>query len=95
MKEITHAEVLRIAHLARLHLEGSQVAEVATELGRILEAFSALQAARLEPAELPAATTPAMNRRGDRVEPSLPRDRALGAAPEVAHGHIRIPRVLG
>ena len=95
MKEITHADVRRIAHLARLRLDESQVAEISAQLARILEAFSALQAAELEPADPSPDTTAAEERRPDVVGASLPRDRALAAAPDVEDGHIRIPRILG
>jgi aspartyl-tRNA(Asn)/glutamyl-tRNA(Gln) amidotransferase subunit C len=95
MKAITHAEVRRIAHLARLHLDEGQVAEVSAELARILEAFSALQAAELEPAKPSWDTPPAVDRRADVVGVSLTRERALAGAPDAEDGHIRIPRVLG
>ncbi len=95
MKPITHAEVRRIAHLARLRLDEGQVAEVSAQLARILEAFSALQAADLVPAKPSSGTTAPMDRRPDVVVSSLPRSRALAAAPDVEDGHIRIPRVLG
>jgi len=94
MKEITHAEVRRIAHLARLRLDEDQVAEISSQLARILEAFSALQAADLEPAEPSRHTGAAVGRRPDAVGTSLSRDSALAAAPDVEDGHIRIPRVL-
>lgn len=94
MEEMTRAQVLRIAHLARLRLDESQVEEAVAQLAHILEAFSALQAAQLAPAEPLCDTAITLNRRPDRVDASLPRDRALAAAPEVEDGHIRVPRVL-
>ncbi len=95
MPKITHAEVRRIAHLARMRLDESQVAEISAQLAHILEAFSTLQAADLEPATPSPDTTAAVGRRPDVVGPSLPRDRALAAAPDGEDGHVRIPRVLG
>ena len=94
MAEITSDDVRHIARLARLHLEGSQVDAMRTQLARILEAFSAIQACPLAPGEDPAEGKTGSGGRTDSVEGSLPRDQALAAAPDAADGHIRIPRVL-
>jgi len=94
MPELTHAEVKRIARLARLRLDDDQVAEISTQLDRILKAFSTLQAADLKPAAPAADAAGAVARRPDVEGESLPRERALAAAPDAEDGHIRIPRVL-
>jgi len=94
MPDMTHAEIRRIARLARLRLDDDQVAVVSAQLARILKAFSALQAAKLKPATPAREAAAAPPRRPDKTVASLPRDRALAAAPDVEDGHIRIPRVL-
>jgi len=96
MLEITDQEVRRIARLARLHLQESEVGDLRLQLGRILEVFSVLQAADL-PAAPPPLPDPAAGgeQRADTPIPSLPREEALSEAPDAADGHVRIPRVLG
>ena len=96
MFEITDEEVRRIARLARLHLQEEEVASLQSQLGRILELFSVLQAADLPSRAAPAeVTAPDGGRRADAPEPSLSREQALAEAPESEDGLIRIPRALG
>ena len=96
MPEITDQEVRRIARLARLHLQEEEVLALRTQLGRILEAFSALQAADLAATPPPPPDqAPRGGHREDTPVPSLSREEALDQAPDAADGHVRIPRVLG
>ncbi len=85
--------VTRIARLAALDLGEDETTEMADQLTRIVEHFEAL---RSVPDELladvvDAAATPlrADEPRGPRELPAVEAN-----APEVAHGHFVVPRVV-
>ena len=85
--------VSRIARLSALDLGEEETGEMAEQLTRIVEHFEALRSVPDELLEdLPDA--PATPLRGD--EPRGPRELpAVEAnAPEIAHGHFVVPRVV-
>jgi len=89
-------EVKRIAQLARLALTPEEQALYASQLTRILEYARQLAA-------LPTEGVPPMTRvdeesaleRPDAPHASLPRDEALGNAPESIAGLFVVPRAIG
>jgi aspartyl-tRNA(Asn)/glutamyl-tRNA(Gln) amidotransferase subunit C len=93
---IDRAEVRRIADLAQLELDESEVAALARELQSILDHFAALD--ELDTSDVdPAPTHPptAAGSRDDAVRPGLSAAEALAGAPQADEGHFRVPRVLG
>jgi aspartyl-tRNA(Asn)/glutamyl-tRNA(Gln) amidotransferase subunit C len=92
------SEVERIAALAQLELDDSEVELFAKQLGDILEYATQVQAidtAGVRPTAS-VATTHAADR-ADVPRPSLPRDEALANAPDAAResGLFKVPRVIG
>ena len=92
---IDHAEVRRIARLARLELDADAVATLARELQTILDHVAVLDELDLDSvpstASLPHDRQPL---REDTARACLSNDAALSNAPEHAAGLFRVPRVL-
>lgn len=89
-------EITRVARLARLALTDEETQLFARQLGDILEyarQIAAVDTSNVTPAAHAGAVTPL---REDRVQPSLPRDAALAAAPDADRdaGFFKVPRVL-
>jgi aspartyl-tRNA(Asn)/glutamyl-tRNA(Gln) amidotransferase subunit C len=89
-------EIARVARLARLALTDEETDLFARQLGDILEyarQIAAVDTSHVTPTAHAGAATPL---REDRVQPSLPRDAALAAAPEADReaGFFKVPRVL-
>lgn len=86
--------VRRVARLAALDLEAGEDERLAAGLTRIVEHFEALRAV---PDEIlpPPPVPPASPLRAD-LPSGDPGERpfALGNAPESAHGHFVVPRVV-
>ena len=96
MSQPSVEQVRRIARLARLRLEPDEIRRLQADLGRILQAFSALESVDVDGVEPTSHVLDlAGGDRDDRLRPGLDRDRVLGAAPDAADGHFRTPRVLG
>ncbi len=92
---ISRDEVLHLSRLARLGLSEAEIDRLTTQLSDILGHFEALAAVDTEGVEPTAHPLPLQNvMRADAVTPSLPRDDALGNAPEVEDGLIRVRAVL-
>ena len=92
---ISRDEVLHISRLARLGLSEAEIDRLTTQLSDILGHFEALAAVDTEGVEPTAHPLPLQNvMRADEVAPSLPREDALGNAPEVEDGLIRVRAVL-
>jgi aspartyl-tRNA(Asn)/glutamyl-tRNA(Gln) amidotransferase subunit C len=89
-------EITRVARLARLALTDEETDLFARQLGDILEyarQIAAVDTSNVTPTAHVCAVTPL---REDRVQPSLPRDAALAAAPDADRdaGFFKVPRVL-
>lgn len=86
--------VRRVARLAALDLAEGEDASLAEDLTRVVEHFEALKSV---PDELlpPLPEPPPMPLRGD-VAAGEPGERPFAAAnaPETAHGHFVVPRVV-
>ena len=95
-ERITRADVEHVAQLARLALGEDEILSLAEELGAILE--YAAQVSALDTHDVPptAHPLPLVNVfRPDEVQPCLPRDEVLAAAPATEDGRFRVPRILG
>jgi aspartyl-tRNA(Asn)/glutamyl-tRNA(Gln) amidotransferase subunit C len=89
---IDRDQVLHVARLARLELSDEEVERMAAELSTILdhiEKISELDLDGVPPTTHVAEVENAL--RADEPRPSLPREVALAAAPEVADGGFAVP----
>jgi len=85
--------VARVARLAALELTPSETTSMASQLTRIVEHFEALRAI---PEELlpPTPVPPATPLRADEAIERFPGPLVMRNAPESAHGHFVVPRVV-
>ena len=89
-------EVAHVAKLARLDLTDDELDRFTGQLAQVLD--HAADVAGLDLADVPPTAHPLPVRnvlRPDRPVPSLDRDDALAAAPDVEDHRFRVPRILG
>jgi aspartyl-tRNA(Asn)/glutamyl-tRNA(Gln) amidotransferase subunit C len=90
-------EVRRIAALARLRLSAEEERTFAVQLSAILEhvrQLEELDVSAVEPMTHALAAEEAPRLRADAVEPSLPPDEALAAAPAREGTCFKVPRII-
>ena len=95
---ITRDEVARLAGLARIRLEESELDRLAGELPKILEAVATVSQALEGAGDVEAMShpTPLTNVfREDVVRPCLSPQEALAMAPETEGQRFAVPRILG
>jgi aspartyl-tRNA(Asn)/glutamyl-tRNA(Gln) amidotransferase subunit C len=97
---ITEDDVKKVAALAHLEITEDELHTLAPQLAsvvRYVEQLNELDTSRVEPAI--GGLTPEGERtaavREDEARPSLGPALALEQAPDPAHGHFRVPKVLG
>lgn len=96
MADLTAAEVSEIAHLAMLTLAPEEAERMRLELSAILEAMAALAAVDTTGVVPMTHAMPMdLRLRPDLVEPSLPVETALAAAPSHADDKFVVPAVIG
>jgi aspartyl-tRNA(Asn)/glutamyl-tRNA(Gln) amidotransferase subunit C len=89
---IERDQVLHVARLARLRLSDEEVERMAGELSQILGHVDKMNELDLEGVEPTSHVVELQNvLREDAPRPSLPRERALEQAPDVAEGGFRVP----
>ncbi|MEA2271842.1 MAG: aspartyl-tRNA(Asn)/glutamyl-tRNA(Gln) amidotransferase subunit [Solirubrobacteraceae bacterium] len=89
---IDRAQVLHVARLARLELSDEEVERMASELSTILDHIEKISELDLEGVPPTTHVVEVENAlRADEPRPSLPREVALAAAPEVADGGFAVP----
>jgi aspartyl-tRNA(Asn)/glutamyl-tRNA(Gln) amidotransferase subunit C len=89
---IDRDQVLHVARLARLRLTEEELERMPAELSKILEHVERMNRLDLEGVEPTAHVVELQNvLREDTPRPSLPRERALEAAPDTAEGGFRVP----
>jgi aspartyl-tRNA(Asn)/glutamyl-tRNA(Gln) amidotransferase subunit C len=91
---ISREDVLHIARLARLAVPESELPQLESELGAILEAVgrvAELDLSEVEPMSHPLDLVNAWD--ADEPRPSLVRDAALANAPDPRDGSFRVPAV--
>ncbi|MCG2633337.1 MAG: Asp-tRNA(Asn)/Glu-tRNA(Gln) amidotransferase subunit GatC [Gammaproteobacteria bacterium] len=89
-------EVRRVAHLARLGIDDSEVAATAEQLGRILqlvEQMSAVDTAGIAPLAHPLETSQRL--RPDEVTEVVQREAVQGLSGATENGLYLVPRVIG
>jgi aspartyl-tRNA(Asn)/glutamyl-tRNA(Gln) amidotransferase subunit C len=95
MTQLTRADVVHVAQLARLALTEDEIEQFTQELGVILE--HAQQVAGLDTHDVPPTAHPLslVNvLRPDEPQPSLDRDEVLAMAPASEDNRFRVPRIL-
>ena len=97
---ITEDDIRKIATLAHLEITDEELHTLAPQIASIVsyvEQLNELDTSRVEPAI--GGLTPEGARtaatREDATRPSLGQAPALEQAPDPAHGHFRVPKVLG
>jgi len=97
--DITRAEVLKIADLARLHFSEEELEAFTAQFQRILDYVEQLKQVNVDAVE-PTSHVSVMQAhadygyREDEVQASLPVEESLANAPDPGAGHFRVPKVL-
>lgn len=87
---------MKVARLARLHLNDSEVDRMTNQLAGMLEHFRDVDALDLSDVEPLNQPIPLSNMMRDDVEaPSLDRDEVLSSAPAAQDGRFRVPPIVG
>ena len=96
---ITEQDVAKIATLAHLEITEEELRSFTPQLAGIVsyvEQLNELDTSAVEPAT--GGLTPESEKtdssRDDVAVPSLGQELALSQAPDAAHGHFRVPKVL-
>ncbi len=85
----------RVAHLARIRVEESELEPLAAELSGILDFMERLAEVDVEGVEPMTSVTPmALKRRPDVVTDGGIRDAILANAPDARDGFFAVPRVV-
>jgi aspartyl-tRNA(Asn)/glutamyl-tRNA(Gln) amidotransferase subunit C len=94
---LSRDQVLHVARLARLELSEEEIERFGGELSKVLDHIETIgelgDMADVEPTSHVVAVENAL--RADVPVPSLPREAALAAAPDVADGGFRVPSPVG
>jgi len=89
-------DVPYVAKLARVALSAAEIERFGAQLGALLEHVETLQKLPIEDVAATAQVVPSVNvMRDDVVQPCLPRDVVLEAAPQREGSYFRVPRILG
>jgi len=94
--KITKEEVLKVASLARLHMDEGAIDKFADQIGNILEYVDTLEQVDAKDVQPTAHAIPLNNAfredvRGDHID----RDKALANAPEKHDGSFVVPKIIG
>ncbi len=92
---ISREELLKLAALARLRLDESEIGQFQHDIAEMLEYVKTLEqvdTSGIEPLS-PAPDTGNVLRE-DLVKPSLPVDEALKNAPERVDNYLKVPKVV-
>lgn len=93
--ELTRADVVRVADLARLRLNDDEIDGMQAQLSRILTYVGALQAVDVTGVEPTAQVTDLVNAlRADANRASLSRDAALVNSADTQQGMFRVKAVF-
>ncbi len=94
--ELSNADVLKVAHLARLELSEAEVTKFTGQLRSILghaEDIEALDIHDLAPTAHPFGLINVL--RTDEVQASVDRDEVLAEAPDAVDGRFGVPKIMG
>ncbi len=92
---LTSDEVRKVARLARLELEDSEIEIQAVHLNQLLAQFEVLGNIQVGGIDPTSHNIPMFNvLRDDVAKPSLTREAALANAPEARDGCFIVPRIV-
>ncbi len=96
MAKLSEAEVIKLAKLARLHLDAKDVPKYQKEISAILDYVEQLQTVNVDDLEPTYQVTGLTNvMRPDRVKDyGITAEELLKNAPATQDGHIKVRRVL-
>ncbi len=96
---ITRDEVLKIAELAKLHFDETEIDAFVSRFQRILDYIEQLEEVNIDGVEPTShvSLTEDFEKymfRDDEVCESLPAEDSLSGAPDPGSGHFRVPKVI-
>lgn len=93
---ISEADVAKVAHLARLDIDSSQVHHFTEQLAKVMAHFADIDALDLSDVEPMTQPYPLVNVMREDVElPCLNTDEVLAAAPAAEERRFRVPPIIG
>lgn len=93
---ISEADVAKVARLARLDIDDSQVHHFTEQLVKVMAHFNDIDALDLENVEPMTQPYPLVNVMREDVElPCLDTDEVLAAAPAAEERRFRVPPIIG
>lgn len=93
---ITEEDVAKVARLARLDIDDSQVHHFTEQLAKVMTHFRDIDALNLDGVAPMTQPYPLVNvMRDDVVKPGLDRDEVLAAATAAEDGRFRVPPIIG
>ncbi|MFM1952381.1 MAG: hypothetical protein RJA33_1175 [Actinomycetota bacterium] len=96
MSTLSRDEVAKLAGLARIEMTESELVEIASQFGTILDAVARVQELDLDGVKATSHPQPIENiARPDVVAPSLSPSDALSGAPAQEEQRFRVPQILG
>ena len=96
MSSLSCDEVAKLAALARIEMSESELAELSSQFGVILDAVARVQEMDLSGVKATSHPQPLANiARPDLVQPSLSVADSLSGAPAQEESRFRVPQILG
>lgn len=96
MSAVSVDEIRILAELARLELSSAEIEELRGELSAVVESMARLREVDTDGVSPMTHALPSAGRlRPDEVQPSIPAERALAAAPASRDDCFEVPAILG
>jgi aspartyl-tRNA(Asn)/glutamyl-tRNA(Gln) amidotransferase subunit C len=96
MSTLSRDEVAKLAALARIEMTETELVELASQFGSILDSVARVQELNLDGVKATSHPQPLENiARPDVVQPSLTPEQALSGAPAQEEQRFRVPQILG
>jgi aspartyl-tRNA(Asn)/glutamyl-tRNA(Gln) amidotransferase subunit C len=93
--KVSKEDVVKIAHLARLDLNESNVGEMQDSINKVLDWMEALNAVDTQGVAPLVHMTSALNHfREDKANQTLSRERALALGPDTNEQYFKVPQVI-
>lgn len=93
---VSKDDIYRIARLARLELTPQELECLSKDLAQIIAYIDKIQKVDTNGAVPQAPFAKAVSVfREDEIKPSLPKEKALGNAPDNDEDYFRVPKVIG
>ena len=96
MSTLSRDDVTKLAALARIEMTESELVELSSQFGMILDSVARVQEVNLDGVKPTSHPQPIENiARPDVVQPSLTPEEALSGAPAQEDQRFRVPQILG